>query len=75
MTTVATNYSRHIGRPITGNMAYVSPGCSKRFRHFIENSDWDEKILSYEKPANKICAGAIIASMVYLVPILLKMIL
>jgi hypothetical protein len=43
-----------------------------RFRHFIEHSDWAEKILAHEERVNKICVGVIVASVLYFVPILIK---
>ena len=41
----------------------------KRFQHFIESTDWDEKYLC-NKLMDKICLGVIILSALYFVPVL-----
>jgi hypothetical protein len=46
----------------------------RRFQHFIESTDWDEKYL-YHKLIDKICLGLIVLSMVYFVPVLGSIIL
>ena len=39
------------------------------FRQFIEESDWDERLLGYEKYINRFSWAIIIASIIYLTPI------
>jgi hypothetical protein len=41
----------------------------KRFQQFIEKSDWDERLLGYEKYLNRFSWGIIIASAVCLIPV------
>jgi hypothetical protein len=41
----------------------------KRFEQFIEESDWDERLLGYEKHINRFSWGIIIASVIFLTPI------
>jgi hypothetical protein len=38
-------------------------------RKFIEESDWDERLLGYEKYINRVCWAVIIASVIYLTPV------
>jgi hypothetical protein len=75
MTTMATTLSRHIRRPRAAYRTYSRPGYMKRFCYLIEHSDWDHKILAYEARVNKICVGIIIASVLFLVPTLVKVFL
>jgi hypothetical protein len=41
----------------------------QKFRKYIEESDWDVRLLSYEKYLNRFSWAAIIASALYLIPI------
>ena len=41
----------------------------KKFQQFIEESDWDERLLGYEKYMNWFSYGVIIASAVFFIPI------
>ena len=75
MTTIAANFSRHIRIPRTAYRTYSRPSYLKRFRYFIEHSDWDERILSYEERTNKVCIGVIIASVLFFTPALIKVFL
>ncbi len=75
MTTIAATFSRHTRRPRTAYRTYPRPSLMKRFRYFIEYSGWDEKILTHEERANRICAGVIIASIIYFVPVFIKVFL
>jgi hypothetical protein len=40
-----------------------------RLRKFIEESDWDERLLEYEKYINRFCWAIIITSVIYLTPV------
>ena len=46
----------------------------KRFQHFIESTDWDEKYLCH-KWIDKICLGIIALSILYFVPALASLFL
>lgn len=46
----------------------------KPFRHFIETSDWDKALLRKEKWVNRCCWFLVGLSLLYISPILLKMI-
>ena len=41
----------------------------KKFQHFIEESDWDERLLGYEKYMNWFFYGAIFASAFFFIPV------
>ena len=41
----------------------------KKFQRFIEESDWDECLMEYEKHINRFFCGVIIASSIFLKPI------
>lgn len=74
MTTIAmTTFSRQIRRPGAAYRTYSKPCYIKRFRYFIEHSDWNDKILAWEKSANMICVGVVIASVLHFVPVLLRL--
>jgi hypothetical protein len=75
MTTMTTTFSRHIRRPRAAYRTYSRLSYMKRFRNFIEHSDWDDKILAHETWVNKICVGVIIASVLYFVPTLIRIFL
>lgn len=75
MTTIATTFPKHIRRPKATYRTYSKPSYINRFCYFIERSDWDEKILVHEEWANKLCAGVLIAAVLYFVPVLVKLFL
>ena len=41
----------------------------KQFQQFIEESDWDERLLGYEKYMNRFFCGIIIPSSIFFIPI------
>jgi hypothetical protein len=41
----------------------------KKFQHFIEESDWDERLMGYEKYMNRFFCGIIIASSIFFIPV------
>jgi hypothetical protein len=41
----------------------------KQFQHFIEESDWDERLLGYEKFMNLFSYGVIFASAFFFIPV------
>jgi hypothetical protein len=75
MTTTAATFSKNIRQIRASRKIFPSTSYLKRFRYFIENSDWDEMILIYEKRLDKICAGVIIASILYCTPIFIRIFL
>jgi hypothetical protein len=71
MTTEATTFSRHIGRQNARYKTFAKPNYQRRFRYFIEHSDWDEEFLAQEEWINKLCfAVMIIASLCFIPPFL-----
>ena len=45
-------------------------GLLRRFQHFIESTDWEERYLCNHW-IDKMCLGGIVASMIYFIPILI----
>lgn len=41
-------------------------------RNFIEEGDWDERLLRYEKHLNRICLGIIFAAAAFFLPVCLN---
>jgi len=41
----------------------------KKFQQFIEESNWDERLLGYEKYMNRFFCGIIIASSIFFIPV------
>lgn len=76
MTTEAMTFSRHIREQDAGYKTFTKPNSLRRFRYFIEQSDWDEEILAQEEWIDKMCIGVIIiASLFFIVPVLVMMFL
>jgi len=48
------------------------PNPLKKFRRFIEHSNWDEDMLKYEKWIDVSCVAVIVASVVYFLPVALS---
>jgi hypothetical protein len=49
-------------------------GLLRRFRHFIESSDWVERYF-FHKWIDEVCIGAIVISVLYFVPFLMPLFL
>jgi hypothetical protein len=47
----------------------------KRFRYFIEHSDWNDSILAHEEQANRLCVGVIIAAVLSFLPSFIRLLL
>jgi len=47
----------------------------KRLQQFIEKSDWDERLLGYEKYINRFSWGVIIAAVIFLTPVCLSILI
>lgn len=75
MSALAATLSRYIKHSKTSLRTFTGPGYLERFRYFIENSDWDEKILVHEKWIDRICLIVIGSSVLYFIPIMVKLLL
>ena len=73
MATEAVTFSKDVREPDIGYKTFTRSSYLKRFRYFIEHSNWDEVILSQEGWIDGICIVVIIAASVYLIPIALAM--
>jgi hypothetical protein len=47
----------------------------KEFQKFIEESDWDERLSGYEKYVNRFSWGVIIASVIFLTPVCISILI
>lgn len=53
-----------------GSRGFMSkPNPLKKFRRFIEHSNWDEDLLKYEKWIDAWCVAVIAVSVLFFVPI------
>ncbi len=68
MTTEAATYQRRLRRQGAWHKAFTRPNYLRRFRYFIEKSDWDEVIHAQEEWINRMCIGVIIVAALYFVP-------
>jgi hypothetical protein len=68
MTTEAVTFSRHIREQDAQYFTFTEPNSLRRFRYFIEHSDWDEVILAQEEWIDKMCIGVIIVASLYFIP-------
>jgi hypothetical protein len=68
MTTEAVTFQRRIGRQGAWHKAFTKPTYLRRFRYFLEKSDWDDVILAQEEWINRMCIGVIIAAALYFIP-------
>ena len=48
---------------------------AQEFRRFIKYSDWDERILKYEKHINRFSLGIIVASAIFFIPICISILI
>ena len=75
MTTEAITFSRHIREQDTRYKTSTKPNSLRRFRYFIEHSDWDEEILAQEEWIDKMCIGVIIVASLFIAPVLVMLFL
>jgi hypothetical protein len=68
MTTEASTYQRHIRRQGAWHKTFTRPSYLRRFRYFVESSDWDDVILAQEEWINRMCIGIIIVAALYFIP-------
>jgi hypothetical protein len=73
MTTEVVTFSKDVREHNTGYKTFTRSSYLRRFRFFIEHSNWDEVILSHERWIDGVCIAIIIAASVYLIPIALAM--
>ena len=72
MATIAATFSRHFDRQQAVYRTISRPSLIKRLRYFVEQINWDKKVLSHEAQANKICIGIMLASLTYFIPIMIN---
>jgi hypothetical protein len=75
MTTEAPTFSGHIREQDGGGKTFTKPNLLRRFRNFIEYSDWDEVILVQEEWIDKLCIGIVIVASLFFAPSVLIMLL
>ena len=68
MTTEATTFSRHIREQDAGYKTFTKPDFLRRFRYFVEHSDWEEVMLAQEEWIDNLCIGVIIVASLYFIP-------
>lgn len=73
MTTEATTFSGKIQGREAGYKTFPRSSSLRRFRHFIEHSDWDEVMSSQDEWIDKLCTGVIIVASLYFIPPVLVM--
>jgi hypothetical protein len=73
MTTEATTFSGEMPGREAGHKTFTKPNSLRRFRHFIEYSDWDEVMLAQDEWIDKLCIGVIIVASLYFIPPVLVM--
>ena len=73
-TTTATSF-RYFTRPKATPRTVSRPGYLKRFRTYIEYSPWEERLLSHEAKADRLCLGVLIAAGFCLAPVLIRIFL
>ena len=73
MTTEATTFSRHIREQDAGYKTFTKSNFLRRFRYFVEQSDWEEVILAQEEWIDNLCIGVIIVASLYFIPPVLVM--
>jgi hypothetical protein len=73
MSTEATTFSTHILGRDARYKTFTKLNSLRRFRYFIEHSDWDEMMLDQEEWIDKMCIGVIIVASLYFIPTVLVM--
>ena len=73
MATEVVTFSRDIQEHNTEHKAVTRSSYLRRFRYFIEHSNWDEVILSHEGLIDGMCIVILVAASVYLIPLTLAM--
>jgi len=73
MNTQAPTFSERISEQNTGDKTFTRPNLLRRFRYFIEYSDWDEMILLQEEWLDKMCIGIVIVAALFFAPPVLMM--
>ena len=73
MATEAVTFSKDIREHNTGYKTFTRSSYLRRFRYFIEHSNWDEAILAHEGWIDKMCIAITIAASLFLMPIVSAM--
>jgi hypothetical protein len=75
MATEVVTFSKDIREHKTGYKTFTRSSYLRRFRYFIEHSNWDEMILKQEVWIDIMCVVTIIFASLYFIPICLSMLL
>ena len=71
---IAVAHSRIIRQPrLVHYKITAKKSLFKRFQHFIESTDWEERYLC-NRWIDKMCIGGIVVSMIYFIPLLVSII-
>ena len=73
MTTAVVPFSKDMRKHNSAYKTVTKSSYLRRFRYFIEHSNWDEVILAHEGWIDKMCIVTTIAASLYLIPIVLAM--
>jgi hypothetical protein len=46
----------------------------RRFRYFIEGTDWDKELLRYEKEIDRLCWIILVASAIFFLPVTISIV-
>jgi len=68
MSTEAVTFQRRWRRQGAWHKAFTRPSYLRRFRTFIERSDWDDVLRAQEEWINRMCIGVIIVAALYFIP-------
>ena len=70
MATEATSFSGRRERSGTADRAFAGPDLLRRFRRFIESSDWDVIPPARQRQMDRGCIAVLAAAVLYFLPIL-----
>jgi hypothetical protein len=65
-----TAFAPFQARPDRERRGFSRPAVLLRFRHFIEQGDWEWMILSQQKSLDRSCIGVLVVAALYFLPIL-----
>jgi hypothetical protein len=72
MTTEAASFSGRQERSAPADHAFAGPNLLRRFRRFIESSDWDVITPSRQRQLDEGCIAVLAAATLYFLPILAR---
>jgi hypothetical protein len=73
-TAAAATVSKHLRASGSAHRTFSRPGLLRRVRFYLENSDWDERLLAHEQWFDRICGVMLIAAAIALVPVFINII-